>query len=331
LSQHPIQNSKAYVCYLQARQEIWRFTPEGFDRAIQLVSNALTIVGVNELLLSTLGTVYWHYTYWGIKPDDEYLPKLEDCIQQVFHLNPESSHGFLLQALIKQRRGDMQEAVINLKKSLAIDPNNPDALFWSCLLYSFVGKITAARPLAERLLQVDPLMPVNNFIPGTLDWFDGKLVNAIQPFRKAHEMDPKNAHTQFWYAYILASNNRTEEALDVLNLLSDDAPEVPLNQLHRFLKLALRGEKEKALRYLSAGVISTARTDFNWSWIMLDFFALINEKQEAMDWLENSIRMGVINYPLLAKYDPFLQNIRGEEWFSKRMEEVKEKWEAFEV
>ncbi len=138
ISERSIVNSKAYECYLRARQEIWRFTPEGFDRAIQLVKNAFDIIGENELLYATLGIVYWHYIYWGLKPDEEYLKKLEECIKKIFLLNPESPQGFLLQAWASQRKGNIQEATRNLKKALALDHNNPDTLFWSCLLYAFV-------------------------------------------------------------------------------------------------------------------------------------------------------------------------------------------------
>jgi serine/threonine protein kinase len=331
LAERPIDNSRAYECYLRARQEIWRFTPEGFDRAIQLVRNALDIVGENEMLQATLGMVYWQYIYWGLRPSEEYLPKLEECIQKVVRLNPESSHGFLLQGWITQRRGDTQESIRNLKKALTIDANNPDVLFWICLLLSFVGKTSLARPLAKRLLLVDPLMPINNFVPGILDWFDGDLKGAIQPFARAHQMDPTNPHTQFWYAYILACNNQTEEALSVLNLLPDGAPATPLNQGYRFLKYALQGDKKRATQCVTAELLTTSRDDFNWSWVITDLYSLIDARQEALDWLDNSIRVGVINYPFLSEYDPFLQNLRGEERFKKLMERVKYEWEHFEA
>ena len=64
---------------------------------------------------------------------------------------------------------------------------------------------------------------------------------------------------------------------------------------------------------------------------MADYYALINEKEEAFKWLEHAINRGFINYPFLNEYDPFLENIRGEERFKKLMERVKYEWENFEV
>jgi len=64
---------------------------------------------------------------------------------------------------------------------------------------------------------------------------------------------------------------------------------------------------------------------------MAESYALINKKNEAIDWVECAIKCGFINYPFLVEYDPFLDNIRGEERFKKLMERVKYEWEHFDA
>jgi non-specific serine/threonine protein kinase len=63
---------------------------------------------------------------------------------------------------------------------------------------------------------------------------------------------------------------------------------------------------------------------------MIDFYALLGEKEKSLDWLENAVSRGFINYPYLNEYDPYLANIRGEPRFKKLMEQVKDEWEHFE-
>jgi hypothetical protein len=64
---------------------------------------------------------------------------------------------------------------------------------------------------------------------------------------------------------------------------------------------------------------------------MAESYALIHEKEEALDWLEHGINWGFVNYTFLNNYDRFLDNIRGEPRFKKFMKRVKHEWENFEV
>jgi non-specific serine/threonine protein kinase len=52
---------------------------------------------------------------------------------------------------------------------------------------------------------------------------------------------------------------------------------------------------------------------------------------EAISWVENAIKRGFLNYPFLAQHDPTLEPLRGIDRFQSLMQEVKHKWEAFEV
>jgi hypothetical protein len=44
-------------------------------------------------------------------------------------------------------------------------------------------------------------------------------------------------------------------------------------------------------------------------------FAMINKKSDALNWLENSVDHGFVNYPFINDYDPLLKNISSEERF----------------
>ena len=56
---------------------------------------------------------------------------------------------------------------------------------------------------------------------------------------------------------------------------------------------------------------------------------MMEEKDEALRWLERSIDNGYINYPLFAERSPFYESIRGEERFKVLMDRIKPEWERF--
>jgi hypothetical protein len=58
--------------------------------------------------------------------------------------------------------------------------------------------------------------------------------------------------------------------------------------------------------------------------------ARLGAKEEALDWLENAVSRGFINYPYF-RCDPSLDALRGEERLKKLMDRAKYEWEHFEV
>jgi non-specific serine/threonine protein kinase len=88
--------------------------------------------------------------------------------------------------------------------------------------------------------------------------------------------------------------------------------------------------KNKVVQEMTPEFHNTCRRDPEWSYVVSVTLSLADIKKDAMDWLDNAVTKGFFNYPLLQK-DPFLDNIRNEDRFKKLMEQVKYKWEHFQV
>ena len=97
------------------------------------------------------------------------------------------------------------------------------------------------------------------------------------------------------------------------------------------LKYALQGKQQQALAAVTPELEAVAEGDMYNSWFVAECYALIDEKEQALDWLDKAIENGFLNYPLLSEFDPFLDNIRGEARFHQLMDTVKQQWEQFEV
>ena len=110
-----------------------------------------------------------------------------------------------------------------------------------------------------------------------------------------------------------------------------ESPTHPYAVTAVLLKHALKGDKAEALRVVTPEMEATAIRDEVFPWVLADGYALISEKDKALDWLEIAITRGFINYPFFSIHDPLLENVRSEERFKKLMEKVKSEWEHFEV
>jgi len=331
IAERPIPDAQAYDYYIRARHEILQFSAESLERALKLLQQGLDIVGDNVLLLAGKGYAYWQFFNAGIKADDAVLQEAENCAQRLFALQPESVYGYRLLGLIQVSRGNPQQCVRHLKRALMIDPNDPDSLMWLTLVYSTSGKSHLAEPLIQRLLELDPLTPSNYMFACAPKIYDGRFAEALQSIRASYELDTQNIAHRFFYFYVLLLNRHFAEAYALADLMRNEAPEHFYARLSLFFKHASLGEKADAVAALTESIKTAARADWQYSTLVADGYALLNEKDQAYDWLENGIGRGFSNYPYLARLDPLLENLRGEERFEKLMAKVKDVWEKFEA
>lgn len=331
IAEHSIDNGQAFELHLRAQYEIWLVTEESIERALQNIKSGLEIIGDNEILYADMGTAYVMLLDAGIKDDESYLIKAEDCANKVFTLNPESSYGHQLRGLIYKNRGDVKKCIDEIKEALKVNPNNTSSQFFLGWIYSISGKGNVARSLFNTVLKTDPLTPINHLMLGSLEYLEGNFSDALEPLNRFYQMDHKNPLCQYWYAKGLAYSNSYEKAYELIDLIEKDSPQTVWWVLGVSFKYALQQKKEETLKSVLDDFRSILQKDEIFPLGIAESYALINENEEAVNWLEHAVNRGFINYPFLNEYDPFLENIRGEERFKKLMERVKSEWENFEV
>ena len=132
------------------------------------------------------------------------------------------------------------------------------------------------------------------------------------------------------HAQTLAANGRQDEAIAILHRVASDAPSMAWAQLAAALGFALEGKREQVVRAITPDLRDAAQWDDVFSWWMADSFALVGETEAALDAVERMIALGIINYPFLAEYEPFLSGIRPEPRFRKLMDHARQRWNSFE-
>jgi TolB-like protein len=322
-------NVHAYDCYHRAMQELSRYSEQGLTRALEHVRNGLALVGENELLLASMAYVYLQFLEMGVRPNRRYLEKAQQYVVRALRADARSCLGHVVQGLVCYRRGDIEGTVRDLKRALEIDPNQRDALFWLTLVYLISGRETAARPLLARLLELDPLTPVNHCLTGYVEMLEGNIEAALSGYRRMHRMDSGNPVARWFLAHVLGRCGRRTEAVTLLRQIRRDTPQTTFARHALFFEHALERNRSAALAAVTPELLGEARWDQHASWWMASAYALIGEKDAALDWLTNASDLGYINYPFLSRFDPFMDSLRRDERFWQLMTRVKEHWEGF--
>jgi TolB-like protein len=333
ISDHPIDNVTAYQFYLRAMREISQMTEDSLNRALQNLQTGINLMGDNALLYSGMADVYFLYTDMGLRQED-FLKKAEEYAQKALTLDPKCPLAHIVLGRLSFYNKDFPENMLgylrHIKLVLAVDPYNGVALDRIVWLLSFLGKPDAALPYLKRMKQVDPMNPSNLELQTIMDVYAGKWEHAIEPNRQLFQLYPENPFSQFYYAWALAENKNIDEALSIIDQGTKAAPDNVFTKFGLLLKYGLQKDREKAFLIMTPEFQETCRRDCDWSYHVAALLSLLDAKKEALDWLENAINRGLINYPALER-EPFLDNIRSEPRFKKLMERVKYEWEHFEV
>ena len=330
LNEHRISDERAIEYYLRAKQEVYTFTGPALDRALDYLKKGIAIAGDNVAFWSAMGYVYWQYVNAGISSDPSYLQRARECAERILEIDPESPDAHRLLGLLEvNAKGDPQVAVDHLKAALDANPNDPDSLFWLAILYGLVGRPSSGYALAIHLLDIDPLTPLHHLVPGFLDVLDGDAQRALPWLARAHELEPRNPITSVAYGQALAMAGERERGCTVLRGIEGYAPGSFFAELGGAFSLAVQGRGAEARQAITLDLIDHARHDLQYSWTLAQCYAMIGELGDATQWVQNAVRHGFWNYPLLCERDPLLRPLRDYPGFAPLMASTKAKWLGF--
>jgi non-specific serine/threonine protein kinase len=331
LSQHPIQNAKAYECYIRARQEMWKLTEQGLNNAIVLAEQGLDLEPDSALLYATLSTAYLFFYHYGIKPDTSSVEKAHHYASKSLELDSNCPQAHVVYGVIEFKKGNVQEASEIFKKALSLDKNSTDALSFLIPTYFLSGKPEEAKPYSEKLLQLDPLLPLSHALYGVIEWYSGKGKETLPYFRKWLKMDPESPFARLLCSYNFAFNNEREESIQVLETMIRDMPTLIFGKFALFFRSALQGDRESALKYATEELKDGAASIDYFPIIMAFGYALIDEKDEAVKLLNRTLHFGHCTYPLLLNFEIFQNVLKDHPGFHAYMEEIKKRSEKFVV
>jgi lipoprotein NlpI len=246
-------------------------------------------------------------------------------------LDPELAEAYFVLGCINQIHGMAHKAIGQLQRAHSIKPEDPEIMVWLSWGYVLVGRTNAAMSLTDRCIKIDPINPMNYAIKGLIHLFQGRFEFALKPILDMHTVVPESSMWQSWYSIVLLYNDHPKESYEFINECVKEPGQDCIAQMAIFLKYILKGDKNKLFQLLTPEFIKSAKGDCQYSWHMATFYSYLGDKGQSLEWLENAVDKGFINYPFLNEHDKLLNNIRSESRFKKLMERVKYEWENFEV
>jgi len=326
-----VDNVQVYESYLKSKQDLWKSSEESLIRAEKNLKNGLQFLGSHELLYIGLGQVYFQFYDTGIRHDEVYLNKVENYINKVFEIQPNSAAGYRLLGQVKLKRENSLVAYKYFQKSYELNPSDSETLMWLIYIQCIhLGRPKDAFPFVKKMLEIDPLTPINQGGLATYYWMNGQFKEALIYEQNWFEMEPDSLLAQWYLGTIMILNEDYNDAYKLIDRAIQKTPDDLFTKLLLLLKYSVQRRKKEVVNILTDEVREIAWEDFHLPWYIADCYSLIGETDQSIIWLERAVEKGFINYPLFSEIDPFLENVRGEARFIKLMKKVKIQRENFD-
>lgn len=143
------------------------------------------------------------------------LSKARDAFNTASRLRPEAVLPWVNVSLVYARLGRMDHAETALRRALALAPDNATANFNLALLLAEQGKRAEAETHLRLALQGEPQFPEASYNLGVL-LVQGRLSEALQWLRRAHELRPREQKYSFSLAYYLTQQGDLQRAIKIL-------------------------------------------------------------------------------------------------------------------
>jgi len=152
-----------YDQYLKARQLMRGRAEQDLQQASDLLDQviaqdadyapALAQRAIVELMLSD------RFGHYGSIPFLEALDNAEGYAQRSLALDPNDPDALAVQGSILQDRGELADGIALLERALELSPNHTNAMNWLAGAYGDSGRFREQFELRKQLFQVDPLYP----------------------------------------------------------------------------------------------------------------------------------------------------------------------------
>lgn len=333
LEEHPIDDLRAYECYLRARYEYSKFTAEGGERSIHFLKKGLDYEPDNELLNLAMGYAYFNYGSSALGADmhDEYLTKAEQHARRVLAANSDSPDGNGLLGLVLFDRFQTLEGLRLLRKGVSSPTRNLDTLTWAAFCYAMCGKAETVKPWIEELGRVDPY---NAFSQWTIAWhhlMHGDLEEAESFLRRAHNLEPNSPTFRTGLALVLIYLERNRDAQGLLEAGEAEEPRREVwHVVGRILFHILNQMPETATELLDDDLKADAKSDMLYAWLLADCFALLGDPETSLEWLRTAIEGGFWNPSFFKETDTVLADLRSREEFESLLTTAHTHWKSID-
>src|SRR5271170_3733713 len=281
-------NPQAYELYLRGRHFWYRRTEEGIRKSIECFEEALRHDPGFASAYDGISDAHTMLACRGMCPAVESFHKAKAAARQAVRLQPELGEGYASLAHVRLHDWDWVGLESDFRQAVELDPGYAIAHYWYAEYLMAMGRTREAVARVEHSSELDPLNSAINASVGMILYLAHDYDGALAALRRGLEIDPTHYVSHLRKGLVCLQKSLLSEATDAMQLAvihSGGSTEAlaGLAQAH-----AVTGDKlamESIVKELGESVDRYV-SPYN----VARVYAAIDEKQQALEWLERAYR-----------------------------------------
>ena len=288
LGKRQTDDAEAYRLYLNGRHHWNRWTEVEFYKAIEYFQQAVQRDPTYALAYAGLADSYvllgWN-SY--LRPSDAF-PKGKIAAMRALRLDPDLGEANTpWAAVLWLHDWQWQEAQMEFKRSLALNPAYPTANHWYAEYLMTMGFHEEAVALMRKSQELDPLSSIISVAIGWAYYMGRRYDDAMEQLRRTVDLDPNYPVTYWILGQLLRTMGHYELATaegEKGVTLSGGSPLMRAALAHT---LAAAGMRKKAMQIL-ADLTELTRQKYVAPYFLAGIHIGLGEDDRAMEYLEKS-------------------------------------------
>src|SRR5436309_1151530 len=322
ISKEPTANTEAYELYHKGRSLWGKRTGDNIPKAIAFYEQAIARDPNYALAYAGLSTAYILAPFYTGADRREAGSKAKEAALKALRLDPNlaEAHAALGKVLFFSEI-DLAGATREYKRAIELKPNDADAHHWfSNDSLAALGQFDEAIAAGKRSVDLDPLSIVINADLGETLFYARRFDESVAQLRKTLEIDPTSFYAHYNLGIALQAKGDLSGAIaeyEKAKQLSDN----PAVATFWAQAKAHTGDKDAARRMLSElDQISQHREVPSYLRALL--YLSLNNKDEALRWLEQGYEERDGSNICWINVDPLLDPLRGDPRFEALVKKV---------
>src|SRR5438874_1701293 len=322
MAAQPTTDTEAYELYHKGKSLWEKRSGDNIPKAIAYYEQAIARDPNYALAYAGLAKAYILLPFWAGVDRLDASSKAKDAALKALRLDPNLAEAHLaLGKVLFFSEIDLAGALREYQRAIELQPNDATAHNWlGNDVLAALGRFEEAIAQGKRAVELDPLSPVINTDFGTTFYYAHRYDDSVRQLRNSVAIDPTFFYAHFNLGIALQAAGDLSGAIAEYKKAKQLGDNPYVSMLCAQAK-AYAGDKDAALRILSdLDKIRQQREVVGYLRALL--YLSLNNKDEALRWLEQDLKEHDGSNISWIKVDPLLDSLHRDPRFEALVQKV---------